>query len=122
MLAPDQRTAKRDAAQAGEHEEMDERLSGGRDAHCLHASANLVTGQRSLLRQRTLNCRDPALGCAGRDAGLSEAADVACEERRRRQLVQSPVVLASDELQGAAVQPADHQRPLLGESAIDIGG
>ncbi len=32
------------------------------------------------------------------------------------------IVLAPHEMQSAAVEPGDEQRPLLGEGAIDVGG
>jgi hypothetical protein len=36
--------------------------------------------------------------------------------------MQPGVVLAADEMQGAAVEPGDQQRALLAEGAVDVGG
>src|SRR5262249_54253652 len=61
----------------------------------------------------------PRRTCAA--SGLLETPRVAGEERRRRERVQPPVVLGADEVQRAAVQPADHERPLVGQRVVEAG-
>lgn len=121
VVVAEKRPANGDAAQACQHEQMNERLSRGRHAHRLNAIAQLVARQRALLAQCALDRSDSTLRCARRHSGLRQTASVAGEQRRRRQRMQPPIVLAADELQRATVEPANHQRPLVAQSAIDIG-
>ena len=79
------------------------------------------TIERALLGERPLDRLDAAVGLRRRDPLLGEPAGVAGEQRRRRQRLQPGVVLAADQVQGAAVEPGDQQRALLAQRPVDVG-
>ena len=94
----------------------------GRDAGRVEPLAQLRAGQRALLGERPLDRLDAALGLRRRDPLLGQPPGVAGEQRRRRQRLQPGVVLAADQVQGAAVEPGDQQRALLAQRPVDVGG
>jgi hypothetical protein len=70
---------------------------------------------------RVVDDLDAQLGVRRADALLLEPARVARGQLRRGQGMQPPVVVGGDEVQGAAVQPGDKQRPTVGERVVDVG-
>ena len=70
----------------------------------------------AIVRSITLT---PALRGLGRDALLVQATGVGRRAPGRRQGVEPPVVLGADQVQGATVQPGDHQGAVLGEGPVD---
>ena len=119
MPPVDERAADGNAAQAGEHEEVHECLPGGWDARGVEASAELVATQRTFSTQGALDQRDAALRVGCRDTGLSKPARVGGEQRWRSQGMEPPVVLAPDQVERAAIQPADHERAVV-QPAVDV--
>ena len=111
-----------ESAEAREHQEMHERLACRRDARAIDVFAQLVAAQRPLVRQRAFDRLEPAFRSARIHARLLETPRVAGEELRCRERVQPPVVLSPDEVQGATVQPADHERAVVRQSTVDVGG
>jgi hypothetical protein len=99
---------------------MDEGLSHGRYPDGLDSVAQLIPRQWPLLGQRPRDRGDTAVGRARGHAQLGQPPGVAGEELRRRQRVEPPVVLPTDEVQRAAVQPADDDRPLVGQRAVEV--
>ncbi len=122
VLPGDQRAAHGDAMQAREHEQVDERLPLRRHSDSLHPVAELVARQRALGGQRAFDCGNAALRRARRHAELCQSAGVASEQGRRRQRMQPPVVLPANQVQRAAVEPADDDRTLVGQLAVEVGG
>lgn len=55
-------------------------------------------------------------------AGVTPSPRARRQQRRRGQRVQPRVVLAADQVQGAAVEPGDQQRAVLGQSSVDVRG
>ncbi len=92
---------------------MDQRLPFGPDAGRRDPFADLRTRARPFLGQCLLDRSDAALGRRGRDALLSESPRVGRVNRRRRQGVEPVIVLAPDEMEGAAVEPGDDERAIV---------
>ena len=121
MLAADHGAAYGEAAQTREHQQMDERLTLGPHVRRCQPIAKLVPGQRALVRKRPLDHGDATLSHRRSDSRLPQTARVGRAQGRSRQHVQPPVVLAPDQVQRPAVQPADDELPLLRQCAIEVG-
>ena len=122
MVLPDQRPADGESAKARSHQQVDERLAVGRYARLPDPVAQLVTRERALVRQGSLDRRDAPLDGSGTHARLRETPRVPGGERRRRQRMEPPVVLPANEVQGPTVEPADHERALVRQRPVDVGG
>ena len=72
--------------------------------------------------RRALDGTDRPLGLARGHAELGQPPHRGPEVRRRRKRVEPRVVLASHEMQRAAVQPGHDQRALGGQRPVDVGG
>ncbi len=99
---------------------MHERLPRGRHAGALESPAELLARVRAVLEQRAADQLHAALGLRRRDALLEEPARVGRGQRRRREGVKPRVVLARDQVQGAAVQPCDQQAAIDRQRAVDV--
>jgi hypothetical protein len=82
VVLPEKRPANGDTAQAGEHEQMNERLSRGGHADRCHVITQLVTRQRAVFGQCARDRTDCAFGCARRDSGLRWDANLASTTSR----------------------------------------
>lgn len=121
MLAAHHRPADGDPAQSGQPEDVHEGLPRHRDPGRPDPLAQLRPGQRPDVGQRPLDHRDAALGGGRRHALLAEPAGVAGGQRWGRQSMQPPVVVRTDQVQGPAVEPGDHQRTVGAERSVDVG-
>ena len=69
----------------------------------------------------SLDDRDGLVRVRRRDALLGQPPGVGKGQPRREQRLQPPVVLAADQVQGAAVQPGDQQRAVLRQRPVHVG-
>jgi hypothetical protein len=120
MVLTEQRATDGQAAQAGEHEQMDECLSRSWHADCVKPIAQLGAGQRAVLSQCAPDDGDATLGRASCYSCLRQPPGVGGKERWGHEGVQPPVVLSTNELQRPSIQPADYKASLVGQGAIDI--
>jgi hypothetical protein len=102
-------------------DEVDERLALCPHTRSPDALAELIAGQRALACEARGDRRDSAGGRVRADALLLEPAPVGGLELRRGQSVQPGVILAADQVEGAAIDRRDDQRALFAESAVDVG-
>ncbi len=119
--APARRPAHRVAAQGRPQQQVHERLSRGRHAGRIEPVAQLPARLRAVLAQRRGDQGGAPIRIVRAHALLGEAPQAPGGQRRRGERVQPRPVLAADEVQGPAVQPADHQRALLRERPVDVG-
>ena len=120
MPAGAQRAASNQALERRREDQVDEGLPGGRHAGPLERGAQLFPGPWPLLVDLSGDRLHPALGLGRVDALLFEPAAVTGSQLRRCQRMQPAVVLAVDEMQGAAIQGADDQLARV-ECPVDIG-
>jgi len=67
-----------------------------------------------------LDCGHTAFGGGLGHAELRQPPRVAGEKGRRRQRVEPPVILPTDEVQRSAVQPTDDDGAFVGERAVEV--
>jgi hypothetical protein len=121
VLVANHRPAPHLTAQARRKQQVHQRLPRRRDTSRVEPVAKLRSCLRALRRHRLRDQGDPALGLRDAHAFLPETPLVPGGQLRRRQGVEPPVVLRGDEVERAAVQPRDDQRPLGAERAVDVG-
>ena len=121
VLPADHRPSHDQPAQRREHQDVDECLALRRDAGAVEAVAELDPRQRPVVRDRTRDGLHSPLRLRRRDALLRQAPRIPGEERRRRQRVQPPVVLAADEVERPAVEPRHDERAVIRERAVHLG-
>ena len=105
-----------------QQQQVDHRLALDPDPGRGDALAQLGPGQRPVALERALDRGHRALGVRRRHALLIEPPGVGAHHGRCGERVQPPVVVGVDEVQGAAVEPRHHQRPLVAHGVVDVGG
>ena len=99
---------------------MDESLALRSHAGGGDPLAQLRTGERAVIGEGSLDDLDSLLHGTRRQALLGQPRRAGGEPTGRGEGEQPVIVLAANEVKGAAVQPADDERPLIAESAIEI--
>ena len=122
VIAPAHRAAHGQPARGGEPEQVDQRLALRADTARGDALAQLLAGERALVGEAMLDDLHGTFGGVGRDPLLSQSSRVARSVDACGERVQPGVVLAAHEVQRAAVEPGDHQRALVAQGPIDVGG
>jgi len=120
VLLADHRAAHEEPAHRGEKEQVDQRLALGAHAGGVEPLAQLLPRQRPLLGERPPDRLQGTLGFRLAHTLLAQSAFAGGEQRRRGQPLQQRIVLAADQVQRAAVEPADDQLP-LGQRPLDVG-
>ena len=122
LRAPSHRAADDQSPQRGEYQQVDQCLALDPDACRQDRLAELLARERAILGQGAGDRAHTRLGLGLRDALLAEPARVGAHQPRRHQGMEPVVVLAANQVQRPAVQPADHQRALVRQGAVDLGG
>ena len=105
-----------------QREQVNECLSLRTDASGRDPFSQSVTVERALVGQRPLHHSDTALGCIPRYSLLGEPPGVRRLEPRRRQRLEPGIVVATDKVQGSAVQPSDKQRAGVRQLRVHVRG
>ncbi len=122
MLGADHRPAHDEAAQGGLQQHVHQALANGGHAGGRQPIGDLGPGQRSVRGEGTGDDGNAPISRLRRYPLLSQASGVGRRERRDSEGLQPGVVLAADQVQGAAVDPGDHQGPVFGQRPVHIGG
>ena len=121
LLLPRHGPAHHEAPQRRLEQQVVQRLPLGTDTRGGDALPERVRGERSLAGERALDRLDPALDVPRRNTLLGQPALAARPKRRRGDRLNDRIVLAADQVERAAVEPCDDERPVLGERTVDIG-
>ena len=122
VLLADHGPAHRDPPQRRQEQQEHQRLPLRPDPGGLQPAGELRAAQRAVAGEEPLDQPGRAVGLRRCDALLGETPGAACLQLWRGEPVQRPVVLAAHQVQGAAIQPADHQGAVHRERVIDVRG